>query len=138
MTRFLDTTVLMYRISGEPGEQEKRAISIQALASDDNVLSVQVLQEFYYQSTRSSRQCAISHQVAAGLVEAWGRFPTVAVTRELMQRAMELSQRRRWTYWDAAVVAAALQAGCDELWTEDMNHGQREGSLTIINPFRKL
>ncbi len=136
MTRFLDTNVLLYRISDEPHEQGKRDLALQALDSPENVLSTQVLQEFYAQATRSSRRGAISPQAAAGLVEAWSRFPVIETTRDLMRQAIELSQRRHWSIWDSAIVAAALQAGCDELWTEDLSGGQREGSLTIVNPFR--
>lgn len=39
---------------------------------------------------------------------------------------------------DAAIVATALEAGCSELWSEDLNHGQRKGSLIIVNPFRDV
>lgn len=136
MTRFLDTNVLLYRISDEPSEREKRTVAIQALDSSENVLSIQVLQEFYAQAIRPSRRGAISHQAAAGLVEAWSRFPIVETTLDLMRCALDLHRRRGWSYWDAAIVAAAIEAGCTELWTEDLNHGQTEGSLKIINPFR--
>jgi predicted nucleic acid-binding protein len=38
---------------------------------------------------------------------------------------------------DAVIVAAALQAGCDTLWSEDMQHGMTlDEGLRIVNPFR--
>lgn len=135
MTRFLDTNVLLYSISSDPAESEKRAIAIAALESADNVLSVQVLQEFYVQATRASRADALPHAIAVNLIEAWQRFPVVESSRVLLRQALELKARRGWSYWDAAIVAAALQAGCKELWSEDLNHGQREGPLEIVDPF---
>jgi predicted nucleic acid-binding protein len=39
------------------------------------------------------------------------------------------------SYWDALIVAAAERGGCDRLLTEDLQHGQRLGALTVVNPF---
>jgi predicted nucleic acid-binding protein len=38
-------------------------------------------------------------------------------------------------FYDALIVAAAIEAGCDTLFTEDMQHGRKFGSLTVVNPF---
>ena len=135
MTRFLDTNVLLYSISTAPAESEKRATAIAALESAENALSVQVLQEFYVQATRASRPDALPHAIAVSLIESWQRFAVIETTRALLRQALELRGRRGWSYWDAAIVAAALQAGCKELWSEDLNHGQREGPLEIVDPF---
>lgn len=135
MSRFLDTNVLLYSISTDEAERAKRAIATEALESPANVLSVQVLQEFYVQATRRSRDGSIPHATAVGLIEAWSRFPTVETTRDLLRRALDLSAKRGWSYWDSAIVAAAIEAGCEELWSEDLNHGQREAKLKIVNPF---
>jgi predicted nucleic acid-binding protein len=39
------------------------------------------------------------------------------------------------SFYDALIVAAAVGAGCDTLYTEDMQHGRRIGGLAIVNPF---
>ncbi len=135
MSRFLDTNVLLYSISTDPAEARKRDIATKVLAAVDNVLSVQVLQEFYVQATRTSRRDALSHAVATGLMEAWSRFPIIETTTSIMNSALDLRERRGWSYWDAAIVAAALAGGCTELLTEDLNDGQVEGPLTVVNPF---
>ena len=135
MKRFLDTNILLYSISTDAAESEKRVVAVEALESPDNVLSVQVLQEFYVQATRHTRRDAVPHAVAAGLIEAWSRFPVVETSLALVRKALELRDRRGWSYWDAVIVAAALEGGCNELWSEDLNHGQREGALKIIDPF---
>ncbi len=50
--------------------------------------------------------------------------------------AAEMQQRAQLSFWDAMVVQAALTAGCDTLYTEDLNAGQRFGSLIVVNPFK--
>jgi len=49
---------------------------------------------------------------------------------------LQLCQETNLSIYDGLIVAAALTAGCDTLYSEDMNHRQKIGSLTIINPFR--
>src|SRR5437764_662000 len=48
---------------------------------------------------------------------------------------LKLARDHGLAFYDALIVAAALEAGCDTLFTEDMQHGRKFGSLTIINPF---
>jgi predicted nucleic acid-binding protein len=55
MLQFLDTNILLYSISRNPAECRKRELAIALLDDQSSVLSAQVLQEFYVQSTRSSR-----------------------------------------------------------------------------------
>jgi predicted nucleic acid-binding protein len=50
-------------------------------------------------------------------------------------RAIELMRRYKISWWDALVVNSANQLGCRVLWSEDMNHGQRYGGVTVRNPF---
>jgi predicted nucleic acid-binding protein len=53
----------------------------------------------------------------------------------LLVAAVGLQERTRISFWDALVVQAALDAGCDRLYSEDLNAGQRFGSLLVVNPF---
>jgi len=135
VSRFLDTNVLLYSISTNPDEAEKRSIAVAALAHPRNALSVQVLQEFYVQSTRASLPTPLPHELAVQLMRAWTRFPLQVTTPEVMFLALALRERYRFSYWDAAVVAAAQTLGCSELWSEDMQHAQVVGGVTIVNPF---
>jgi predicted nucleic acid-binding protein len=132
---FLDTNVLLYSISRNPNESRKRERAISLLDEDSGALSVQVLQEFYVQATRSSRADAIPHEFAAGLIEAWCRFRVQDITMAVLNAALQIRQTHGFSYWDSAVVAAARALGCDRLYTEDLNHGQMMEELAIINPF---
>lgn len=133
--RFLDTNILLYSISDALDEKRKHHIALELLAARDNALSVQVLQEFYVQATRSTRQHALGHEVALGLIRSWLRFPVQDITLALMSQALEIRARFGLSYWDAAVVAAADALRCDELLSEDLSHGQMILGVRITNPF---
>ncbi len=136
MAQFLDTNVLLYSISRDPAESDKRARAIALLEDDSSSLSIQVLQEFYVQATRASRADAIPHELAAGLIEAWSRFHVQDMNLAVLNSALRIRQKHGFSYWDSAILAAALVASCDRVYTEDLAHGQVVDGLTVINPFR--
>jgi predicted nucleic acid-binding protein len=133
--RFLDTNILIYAASANPIDADKRGIARALLRADDNVVSVQVLQEFFVQMTRPTRTDRLSDQDALSLIETWMRFPVQVTGANELFRAIEIKSRYKLSYWDAAVIACALAAGCSELLSEDMQAGLRIDGLTIINPF---
>lgn len=136
MPRFLDTNVLIYSISLDERERRKRDIAQTLLSGDDCVLSVQVLQEFFVQSTRVSRPHPIHPNVASEMVYGFKRFRLIDLTADLFFQALALSNRYHFSYWDSAIIAAALIAKCDTLLTEDLHHGQVIDGLRIVNPFK--
>jgi predicted nucleic acid-binding protein len=136
MTRFIDTNVLLYSISRDPAEAAKRGIAIALLDNEDIALSVQVLQEFYVQATRTTRPDAIAHDIAVGLLRTWLRFKVQEMTLPVMMSALEITTIYELSYWDAAIVAAARALGCRELLSEDMSHGREVEGVIINNPFR--
>lgn len=135
MPVFLDTNILLYSVGTFPEEQFKRERAWALLDRVDVVLSVQVLQEFYVQATRSSRTDRLDHERAADFITAWRRFSIQANTVETLLDALAIKERYGFSYWDSAVVAAARIAGCSELYTEDLSHGQIIDGVRIINPF---
>ena len=134
--RFVDTNILLYSISRDPEEAGKCQRATALLAGDDLALSAQVLQEFYVQATRSSRSDALPHDIAAGLMRAWARFPVQEISLAIVTAALEIRAAHAFSYWDSAIIAAAQALECDQLLTEDLSHGRRIGDLTILNPFR--
>jgi predicted nucleic acid-binding protein len=135
MPPFLDTNILLYSISRNPAESLKRDRAIALLEDDSSALSVQVLQEFYVQATRTSRTDAISHELAVGLINAWSRFRIQDITLPVLQSALRIRKAYRFAFWDSAIVAAALALGCDRVYTEDLTHGQMVDGLAIVDPF---
>ncbi len=136
MIGFLDTNILLYSISRDASEAEKRERAVALLDQDDWSLSTQVLQEFYVQATRPSRRDALSHDTAAGFVRAWQRFQVQDITPAIVNAALDIKSRYGFSYWDAAIIAAAQAQGCARLYSEDLSHGQVIGKLRIVDPFR--
>jgi predicted nucleic acid-binding protein len=134
-THFIDTNILLYSISDAPDETRKRQVAIDLLDRDKGALSVQVLQEFYVQATRATRTDRLSHDIAAGLIETWMRFPVQETTVHLMRHALSIKAMHQLSYWDSAIVAAAVAQGCEEIWSEDMAHGRHIEGVRVVNPF---
>ena len=133
--RFVDTNVLIYAVSSQSGEREKRNAARELLERRDLTLSTQVLQEFYVQSTRTSRPGALTHGQATTYVDSMLRFPIQVVTLDTVRQAFRIRERYGLAYWDAAILASARLADCDIVYSEDMSADQDYDGLRVINPF---
>ncbi len=134
--RFVDTNVLLYAISRDPGERDKAQRANDILVARDVALSVQVLQELYVQATRDSRPDPLNHEQAVKLVESFLRFPVAAITTAVMLAALATRERFGISYWDAAILEAARTLGCDVVLSEDLSDGQDYAGVRVENPFR--
>jgi predicted nucleic acid-binding protein len=133
---FLDTNILLYSISSDPAEAAKRESARLLMDRDDGALSIQVLQEFYVQATRSTRLDPLPHEIAVGLIGTWTRFAVQEITLSILDAALEIKTSHGFSYWDSAIIAAARALGCGELYSEDMSHGREIEGILIVNPFR--
>lgn len=133
--RLVDTNILIYAVSADPADAVKRSRAYEILGEDSLAISVQVLQEFYYQATHSRRPNRLSHQEALSFMDRFAEVPVQAVTTEVFHRATELCDRFRISYWDAAILAAAKILGCDTVYSEDMSDQQDYDGVRVINPF---
>ena len=133
--RFADTNILLYAISQDREEREKARRANEILAGGGIGLSVQVLQEFYVQATRTGRSDALTHDQAAGLVESWCRFPVQAVTIEVMEAALSTRRRFGISYWDAAILEAGRAMGCSVVLSEDLDHDTDYDGIRVADPF---
>ena len=138
MADFIDTNILLYSISNSPNETSKRRIALGILENEDCVLSVQVLGEFYLRATKPkerNQHNKISEDDATSLIKSWLRFRTQIFTVDIVERAMKISKENKIGYWDSALVAAAEVANCNRFLSEDLNHLQKIGNVSIVNPF---
>lgn len=133
--RFVDTNVLLYAVSEDPAEAGKRDRARQVLSERDLAVSVQVLQEFYFQATRPARVRRLSSESALRFLEPILLFRIQAMTPDVFLDAVEISRRFRLSYWDGAIIAAAQVLGCEAIYTEDLNPGQHYGAIRALNPF---
>jgi predicted nucleic acid-binding protein len=134
--QFVDTNILLYAISRDPAEQDKAKRANDILTGRDLALSVQVLQEFYVQSTRASRPDPITHLQAVRLIESFRRFPVQDITSAILVAALDTSQRFRLSYWETAIIEASRAMGCTEVLSEDLGDGQDYAGVQVTNPFR--
>lgn len=132
---FVDTNVLLYSISRTPDEQDKAKQANEILSRRDLALSVQVLQEFYVQATRTSRPDPITHEQAVKLIQSFQRFPVQDITSEILTAALTARQRYQLSYWDAAIIEASRAMGYSQVLSEDLNDGQDYGGVRVTNPF---
>ena len=135
--RFVDTNVLIYAVSPSPEDAGKRRLAQELLRPGGLAVSVQVLQEFYSQVTRSSRPVPLTHSQAMKFIESIREFPVQDVTGAVFRAGVSISQRFQLSYWDAAILAAARACGCDAVYTEHLSDGQDYEGLRVINPFRE-
>ena len=127
---FFDTNVLLYLLSGEAAKADRA----EALLAGGGVVSVQVLNELVAVGRRKLGLSFAEAREVLAVVRALCRVESLTVdTHEL---AIDLAERLKLGIHDATIVAAALRAGCDVLYSEDMQHGQKiDGRMTIRNPF---
>ena len=135
---FVDTNVLVYAEDRDAKAKHDvaRDLIVELWEDRNGVLSVQVLQEFYVNVTRKLKK-PLTNAKALEVVEEYLTWTIVENTGKLLTNAIELQQRAHLSFWDAMVVQAAIEAGCDKLYSEDLNVGQRFGSLVVVNPFKQ-
>lgn len=136
MPSFVDTNVLLYAEDSQAGSKRDAAqrLVVDLWKAREGTLSVQVLQELYHNLTRKLSQ-PVPPAKARQLLEDYMAWPVVTNTPELLRAALDVEQRYKLSFWDALIVQAALEAGCDRLYSEDLNAGQKFGGLTVVNPF---
>ena len=128
---FFDTNVLVYLASADPVKADRA----EEMIRNGGVISVQVLNELANVARRKMR---LTWPDTRGFLSLLRSLLTVLpVTVETHQNGLALAERYNLSTYDAMIVAAALQAGCDRLWSEDMQHGMEfDQALRVVNPFR--
>jgi predicted nucleic acid-binding protein len=129
---FLDTNVLLYSIA----EGDPRTEAAEALLTAGGIVSVQVLNEFVATARRKLAMSWDEIAEAVGAVRVLCPSP-LAITVETHDAALRLAERYGFHFYDALVVASALGADCETLYTKDLQDGQVvDDRLTIRNPFK--
>lgn len=131
---FFDTNVLVYTDDARFPEKLNRATDLfgQALRAGSGVASTQVLQEYFATVTR---KLGVPAEVARGKVEIIAGLDIVQVDLPVILGAIDLHRLRQLSFWDALIIQSAMDARCAQLYTEDLQHGERINGLEIVNPF---
>ena len=128
---FLDTDILIHAAL----QPDLRSEQARLIVAQGGVISVQVLNEFAAVASRKLRKPW--PEIERALLAIRDLFPEPQpLTAATHDAALDLAERLGCQFYDALILASALEAGCDTLLTEDLQHGQRiDGRLTIRNPF---
>lgn len=130
--RFFDTNVLVYLASGD----DTKADRVEEIIGGGGTISIQVLNELANVARSKMRMSWLDIHAFLSIMR---RLLSVEpLTVETHETGLALAERYNFSTYDAMIVAAALHAGCDTLWSEDMQHGMELSErLRIVNPFRK-
>ncbi len=131
---FFDTNILVYAATGTGKDERKRQRAMELVESENFGTSAQVLQEFFVTVVKKASR-PLSAEQALEWIEQWSAFPCQPVDHQLVRIAIERSERYAISYWDAAILAAAEALGAHTVYSEDLNHGQKDGRVRVVNPF---
>jgi predicted nucleic acid-binding protein len=128
---FIDTNILVYLASGDA----KKAERAETLVADGAAVSVQVLNEL---ANVCRRKMHLSWEETRSFLSLLkGLVGVHPLTLETHEQGLTLAERYALSIYDAQIAASALQAECDVLWSEDLQHGMLvDGRLCVLNPFR--
>ena len=127
---FFDTNVLLYLLS----EDEAKADRAEELIANGAVISVQVLNEFAAVASRKLGMSWSEIRDVLGPIQAVCEIEPITV--EIHNSGVEIAERYGFSFYVATIVASALLAECQTLYSEDLQDGQViENKLTIRNPF---
>lgn len=136
---FFDTNILVYAFNSSDSEKEKsqkaQELLMKAMSQDSMVLSAQVLGELHVTLTRKGKP-PLSQQDSQKITLKLCDTEIVDLTKRTVLSALELQTRHKISYWDALIIVTAQSAKCHQIFSEDLQHGQKFGDLRVINPFR--
>ena len=135
---FIDTNIFVYSFSPSDMRRRKRAESIieNALKSRRGCISFQVIQEFVNVATRKFPIPLSIPDCGRYLKDVLSPLCEVFSSVELYEQALDLMERWRFSYYDSLIVASALRADCDILYSEDFQDSQKIFELTVRDPFK--
>lgn len=128
---FFDTSVLVYAIV----QDEVRGPIAEELLTTGGYISVQVINELAAVARRKFKMSWTDIGEATTGIRVLCH-PALPLTSETHDKAIELAGRYGYHIYDSLIIASALEAECNVLYSEDMQDGQRITSLRIRNPFR--
>jgi predicted nucleic acid-binding protein len=133
---FLDSNVLVYAYdASDPRKQSIAQGLVERAVAGEAVASPQVLGEFAA-TLLHKLSPAVRPEVVTAILDALGPIKLVSTDADLVRRAVEAHATYGVHFYDGMIVAAAERAGCERIWSEDLNHGQKYFAVTVTNPFR--
>jgi predicted nucleic acid-binding protein len=130
---FVDTNIWLYAFI-EGNEVEKSRMARNLIRTCQPIISVQIINEVCVNLIKKAN---FTEEQIQQLIDAfYEKYPIVELDQETLTMASKLRQHDAVAFWDSLVIASALQARVEVLYSEDLQHHQIfENRLQIINPF---
>lgn len=134
---FLDTNILVYAYdSSNPGKQGIAKELVRQALAGGGVVSSQVLGELAAVLLHKFSPPAPAKSLNA-ILDALDPIKLIVPDTDLVRRAVEAHATYGVHFYDGMIVAAAERAGCQRIWSEDLNPGQKYFEVTVTNPFHQ-
>ena len=134
---FLDTNVFVYAV--DQGDKQKKATADaligRAIDRKTGVVSYQVVQEFLNVALKKFVVPLTTEQARLYIGVVFRPMFAVQPSMGLFSDALDIRSRHRLSWYDSLIVAAAVEAGCSVLYSEDLSHGTKINGVRIENPF---
>ena len=134
---FLDTNIFVYTFDDIAKNKRRQALKLvrQSITTHQGVVSYQVVQEFFNVALRRFARPMTISDAEDYLTTVFTPLLAVHSSPRLYEAALQLTNRGGLSWYDALIVAAAMEGQCKILYTEDLQHGRTFGTLQIVNPF---
>ena len=134
---FIDTNIFIYSFDAKNKVKQKvsRDLIKEALKEQIGCVSSQVIQEFLNVATRKFNPPLSIQDSSKYLNVVFKPLVEICTSVDLYQKTLEIYERWKYSFYDSLIITSALQTNCSLLYSEDLQHGQKIQSLTIINPF---
>ena len=135
---FVDTNILIYAhdLDAQDKHQTCKAQVAELWNNGNGVISTQVMQEFYVNVTRKINT-PLSLGKARQVLNNYAAWQVETIEPQLIFSASEIQERNQLSFWDALIIAAAVQAEAGALFSEDLNAGQTIEGIEVLNPMSK-
>lgn len=133
---FVDTNILLYAYDTAAGLRHDRAADLvgRLWSERRGAISVQVLQEFFVNATRTVAG-PLTPEAAVDRLRSLSQWRVHLPLADDVVAAASLSHRHQLSFWDAMIVRSAAELRCGVLWSEDLNDGQVVEGVRLQNPF---
>ncbi len=136
---FLDTNIFVYSFdeTAKEKQQQARELIKSALRTGNGYISFQVIQEFFNVATK---KFAVPMSLLSGkeyLDKVFMQFEVVFPDADYVKTGLDIAATTGYSLYDSLIISAALKDGCDTLYTEDLQDGQKIRNLTVVNPFSR-
>ena len=134
---FLDTNIFVYSFdeTAKDKQQQARELIKSGLRTGNGHISFQVIQEFFNVATKKFAVPMSLLSSKEYLDKIFMQFEVVYPDADYVKTGLDIAATTGYSFYDSLIISAALKAGCDTLYTEDLQNGQKIQNLTIVNPF---